>query len=287
MKATSCAFHRTPDMVDIVNRKCSHHGCTKQPSFGFPSDGRKPSRCADHMLEGMFNILARICTHEGCRTRPSYGFVGGKASKCVRHREEGMVSHLAGKKTCEIDWCTVSPSFGFDDPAGPVRCKAHALKGMMRVRRKNDKHGTCHDNPPPDNSTAEEDRSTTPPNMLETSTVHSDRTAAWIADLRMSDALGEIPDETRHTLWDWIDGPGPSEAETRCVVGAANAVARAFGASEATLDCRREPPTWGDLAHTWRVVTSQPPTGSRAWIDVSTGDGLFVDSLKNKFIQLL
>ena len=283
-RATSCAFHRTPDMVDIVNRKCAHGGCEKQPSFGFPSDGSKPSRCADHKLDGMINLLARICTHEGCRTRPSYGFVGGKASKCVRHREKGMVSHLAGKKTCEVGGCTVSPSFGFEGPSGPVRCKAHALDGMKRVRRKTGEPPNPSEDRRPDEG--EGDRAATPP-AFEAVSTHPDRTAAWIADLRMSDALGEMPEDTRHAMWDWIGGPGPTEAEARCVVDAANAVARAFSARQATLDCRREPPTWHDLALTWRVVTGQLPTGSRGWIDPITGDGLFVSSLKHRMIPLL
>ena len=277
-KATSCGFHKTPDMIDMVNRKCVHPGCSKQPSFGFPEDGKKPSRCAEHKLDGMTNVLARTCAHRGCRTRPSYGFVGGKASRCVLHREDGMVSTLAGKKTCAVGWCTVSPSFGFEGPEGPTRCKAHPLPGLDRVLRKT---STIVD----DDDDDDDDDDPPPPGAPELAPAHAGAAEAWLADLRMSDALGEIPGDARHALLDWIDGPGPTEAEARGAVGAANAIAREFGAREASLDCRRGAPTWHDLALAWVAVASRLPAGARrGWIDPATGDGVFASSLKKRTI---
>jgi len=43
---------------------------------------------------------ARVpCDHPGCSTRPNYGAPGGIATKCVAHKEDGMVNVTLEKRT--------------------------------------------------------------------------------------------------------------------------------------------------------------------------------------------
>jgi hypothetical protein len=45
-KASRCAKHKEPGMVDVIRKKCQHSRCKKIPIFGVP--GGKISHCASH-----------------------------------------------------------------------------------------------------------------------------------------------------------------------------------------------------------------------------------------------
>jgi hypothetical protein len=71
--------------MDDLLSGCSVEGCRKIPSFGY--EGERATRCARHRQEGMENVLSRRCEAEGCRTQPSFGYEGERASRCFHHRE--------------------------------------------------------------------------------------------------------------------------------------------------------------------------------------------------------
>ena len=246
--ASRCVTHRLHGMLDVVNRKCESSGCKKQPSYGF--QGQRPRRCAEHHLIDMINLYARHCAFGACTTRPSYGLPGKRATHCSMHRdEETMVNRM--RRTCGHAGCSTTPSFGIQGVTGPTRCKAHVLESMTRIY---DGHGL-------------RTRPVAEKIDVPDTSVDDRRTEKWLSDLRMSDALGEVPENSRHVLWEWINGPGPTETEAEFVINAANGVARAFGSKEAFLMCYGGTPSWHDLAIAWKTVTSQLPTGAVSWID--------------------
>ena len=73
-KAEYCAQHKKDGMVNVVSKRCAHHGCTKHPSFG--TAATKAEYCKEHAQDGMENVVSKSCTHQGCIKGPSYGVAG-------------------------------------------------------------------------------------------------------------------------------------------------------------------------------------------------------------------
>ena len=78
-------------MVNVSSKRCLHHGCSKQPSFGL--DGSyKREFCCEHKRDGMINIASKRCLHHACSRVPSYGVDGSsKREFCSEHKRDGMV----------------------------------------------------------------------------------------------------------------------------------------------------------------------------------------------------
>lgn len=79
-------------MIDHKHRHCENvvpKACLKQPSFGWPGEGRNRF-CETHKEAGMVNL--RTCEHEDCGTRASHGFQKRKARFCAVHSQPGMVA---------------------------------------------------------------------------------------------------------------------------------------------------------------------------------------------------
>ena len=45
----------------------------------------KAEYCRDHAEGGMVNVVSKRCTHHGCAKRPSWGKAGSKAEYCRDH----------------------------------------------------------------------------------------------------------------------------------------------------------------------------------------------------------
>lgn len=121
-------------MKDVVHQKCDHECCEKIPCFGF--EGGKATRCVDHKDEGMEDVRNQKCDH--CKTRASFGFEWGKATRCADHRDEGMDNVLCNR--CEHEHCEKIPCFGFKG-GNASRCVDHKEEGMEDVCNKTCKHG--------------------------------------------------------------------------------------------------------------------------------------------------
>ena len=55
-------------MVDVINSKCCHEGCTKQPSYNREGE-TKGLFCSAHKEEGMVDVRSLTCASEWCSTR--------------------------------------------------------------------------------------------------------------------------------------------------------------------------------------------------------------------------
>lgn len=111
MPARYCKEHMTPSMVNVRNKMCTQHGCTKRASFGedellyckkhsqvddrnltidnkkcfcgklgnwsWPTHGER--FCKEHKFDGMC-LLYKKCT---CKKVPTHGYAGLRAVCCV------------------------------------------------------------------------------------------------------------------------------------------------------------------------------------------------------------
>jgi hypothetical protein len=133
-KRLYCVSHAKEGMVDIKHERCDYDGCATRPNFNFPGE-TKPIRCEQHKLPDMINIVNKVCAHEGCTTRPHFNEPGKKQGLyCIEHALEGMQNVL--DKTCEYPKCSTRPCFNFPDKKISVRCAEHRLNGMINVKDK-------------------------------------------------------------------------------------------------------------------------------------------------------
>ena len=57
-----CKEHKEPDMVDVINKKCSYENCNISASLGLP--GHKRETCFQHSQEGYFSIFRTYWTQK-------------------------------------------------------------------------------------------------------------------------------------------------------------------------------------------------------------------------------
>ena len=72
-------------------RLCGVDGCTRQPTFGLPVPGSKPSHCTAHATDDMVNMRLHLCRVRGCGSTPRFAVPGHRESRCLLHKEAGMV----------------------------------------------------------------------------------------------------------------------------------------------------------------------------------------------------
>ncbi len=89
-RASMCALHRTPEMVDVVSKRCHEPNCRTQPSYG--KSGGFAEYCAKHKKDDMVNVVSKRCETDGCDKIPVYGVTGRKATHCGLHKKENMVN---------------------------------------------------------------------------------------------------------------------------------------------------------------------------------------------------
>lgn len=158
-KGIYCNKHKKPDMVDVVNPKCTYEGCKQQPTYGL--DGKKASRCKTHKTEemvdvkhlkcknsscmirasfntpglakpaycvehkkaDMIDVISDRCIHEGCNVQSSFGIPGKKATHCVKHKSDNMVDVV--HNVCIHSDCKVRPTYGVEGTKKALYCEDH------------------------------------------------------------------------------------------------------------------------------------------------------------------
>jgi hypothetical protein len=133
-KPIVCATHKTDEMTESSAKKCDM--CRTLASFGWPNTGSR-IRCAKHVDEGMIYLSGVKC--ELCDTQASFGILGGKATRCMEHRDVTMVNvrnklciicnficaHMKapGSRTAEYCAHCFYHEFPESKPAGRYLCK--------------------------------------------------------------------------------------------------------------------------------------------------------------------
>jgi hypothetical protein len=126
-----CLLHKTPEMFDVVNKRCEYKGCQKRASFGDPDDGIRKC-CVAHIpgnKKGIYVIIgSKKCEYKGCQKQPSFGDPSDGIEKYCKHHipedKKGIYVDVANMK-CEYDGCQKRPSFGDPDDGIEKYCKHH------------------------------------------------------------------------------------------------------------------------------------------------------------------
>lgn len=133
-KKTKCADHKTIEMIDVANKRCSFKGCTSiNPSFGIK--GQKPCRCEEHKTSEMISLKKKNeCIVEKCDTTSSYGLEGGKPTHCAIHGKliQNMVNLMAvgcAQKDCPVK----HPTYNVKGEKKGKYCKEHKTSDMIDV----------------------------------------------------------------------------------------------------------------------------------------------------------
>ena len=145
-----CAYHASPEMVDVVSKMCIE--CEKlceqglispfdrtRPSYGDDACKKSGDYCDEHRdKKTMVDVVSKRCAFEGCTHQPSFNYADLKPLYCgiIGHKKEGMIN-VHGEKCGEIDpitleKCTRSQVYGL--PFGKVsRCSYHKTPEMIRI----------------------------------------------------------------------------------------------------------------------------------------------------------
>lgn len=91
-----CFKHKTDEMINLFNKHCEYHGCTRQPMYAYV--GESPRFCIFHKEENMIIIYRKKCLD--CDNYAYYGMEGNTAEYCADHHKEGMI-YITYKKVCE------------------------------------------------------------------------------------------------------------------------------------------------------------------------------------------
>jgi len=136
-RASYCVQCKTPEMVNIKDKKCQQEGCSRlQPRYNF-SDQKGGRFCIEHRQEGMIDVKGKKCEEDGCLVSPHYNFLGEKKPRfCQKHKKEDMVD--VKNLTCEIKHCRIQPNYNYLGEIKGRFCHAHKLTDMIDVR-----HSTC------------------------------------------------------------------------------------------------------------------------------------------------
>jgi hypothetical protein len=135
-----CASHKTPDMVNVRERRCEHEGCLKKPFYNAPLETRGRF-CKEHKEDGMIDVLSDSCRHEGCNKRATFNYSGQMAKFCSIHKENGMID--VKTRRCEYEDCRTVPVFNLPGTKRGVFCSNHKKDGMEDVRNPRCKTPMC------------------------------------------------------------------------------------------------------------------------------------------------
>lgn len=120
-KPRFCSLHKEKNMINVRNKICEK--CVKISSFNFPTE-KNGRFCFEHKESNMVNVKNSSC--EKCSTRGSYGFPGCCPTRCVTHKEDGMIS--PSRKRCEISGCKEIALYGFTKH---IHCEEHKIEDEM------------------------------------------------------------------------------------------------------------------------------------------------------------
>lgn len=129
--AVRCKDHAQPGDLQIRHRKCAHHGCGTNPSFGTPGTGRAGALwCRTHSSPSHVNLLGKRCAHAGCDKHASFGeaALGRSGAKwCVAHKAPGAVNVKDSK--CLFPACTRPGHVGKQSQPQPQPQPRHCCGG--------------------------------------------------------------------------------------------------------------------------------------------------------------
>ena len=136
-----CAEHRTPGMMNVIQKNCEHEGCLKQPCYNLPNE-HFGKFCATHKTLEMVNVRERRCENEGCLKKPFYNLpTENRGRFCASHKTDEMVNVLSGK--CEYDGCFKRSNFNFEDQKLTRFCAVHKENGMIDIKTRRCNYENC------------------------------------------------------------------------------------------------------------------------------------------------
>ncbi|AGE53148.1 hypothetical protein PBCVFr5L_304L [Paramecium bursaria Chlorella virus Fr5L] len=125
LKARWCKTHKTSEMIDVKNKRCS---CGKRPNFNFPGE-TKGICCAECKKPGMIDVNNKKCP---CGTISNFNFPGETVGICCKEcKTPGMVD--VKNKLCA---CGKQPSFNFSGETVGICCAECKTSDMIDVRHK-------------------------------------------------------------------------------------------------------------------------------------------------------
>ena len=140
-KGLFCVSHKTPEMVDVVNRSCECDGCDTHPTFNLPGE-KKGRFCALHKSPDMIDVITKTCEVDGCDTQSIYNLPGEKKGRfCALHKTPDMVD--IKNRTCEVDGCDIMPTYNLPGEKNGRLCVLHKTPDMIDVKHKTCEVGGC------------------------------------------------------------------------------------------------------------------------------------------------
>ena len=127
-----CYSHSDDDMIDVDSTKCKFKGCTKYPSFNYPTE--KTARfCYEHSVEGMVGLKHNKCIEPNCPTSAVFNYIEESTPLyCKAHIKDGMDDVVS--KRCYFDKCPKRILYRFKDLTKPKYCNEHKQEGMHHLR---------------------------------------------------------------------------------------------------------------------------------------------------------
>jgi hypothetical protein len=140
-KAKFCKLHKSPEMIDVVNKRCQYDGCVSlNPIFNIKGE-KIGLFCCKHKTTSMIDVIGKKCEHTECELTPSYNVEGGKGRFCRVHKTVDMID--VENKRCEYPGCTsTSPLYGIKNGKAQF-CKKHKTLEMVNVKNKYCKYSGC------------------------------------------------------------------------------------------------------------------------------------------------
>ena len=127
-KATHCGVCKLPTMIDVKSKRCIV--CEKtRPTFNYHRE-TNATHCSACKLPTMVDIKHPKC--QLCKTRASYGIPLNFPTRCVQHKETGMISKPRAR--CLKKECKNNALYGINRP---IHCEDHKdLNDINLVERK-------------------------------------------------------------------------------------------------------------------------------------------------------
>ena len=122
IKPLWCKAHKTPDMIDVVNKRCP---CGKRPSYNLPGE-TKGICCKMCKTLEMIDIVNKRCL---CGKRSSYNVLGETKGICCKMCKTSEMIDVISKK-CP---CGKQPTFNLPGEFAGVCCKVCKTPEMINV----------------------------------------------------------------------------------------------------------------------------------------------------------
>lgn len=140
MKPKFCFNHKLENMIDVNAKKCKFEGCIQLPYYNFP-ENKKTLYCYDHKIKGMIDVTEDYCQYDECNKIANFNYHGFKKGiYCSRHKENDMID--INNKKCFIKNCNKFPIYNYENNK-PKYCIDHKLDNMINTRSKRCKTLLC------------------------------------------------------------------------------------------------------------------------------------------------